>query len=568
MSYCEEITQRITEEITTFLKGKGVVSPEVVLDRPVDFQFGDVACNGAMRYAKELAMNPRALADELIASLQEKNLTGVASYNVAGPGFINVRFTREFYTKALQELLTKGERYGANQTNDGVKTIVEYTDPNPFKEFHIGHLMSNTIGESVARLMEYTGATVKRANYQGDVGRHVACAIWGMMQKNERPRDAEQMGQAYTFGATAFKNDENAKQEIIAINKAIYDKSDDAVNAYYDEGRQKSLEAFERIYELLGTKFDYYFFESAAGPYGKELVRNNTENGVFNESDGAIVYEGEKEGLHTRVFINSEGLPTYEAKELGLAKLKYDEFSYDRSLIVTASEINEYFKVLLSAMRHIWPELAEKTTHIGHGMLRLSSGKMSSSKGNVVTGESLVRDMQERVRARMQERGLSEEETSDAVDAIAVASVKYSVLRQSTGKHITFDPEASLSTEGDSGPYLQYAHARACSVIRKAQEEGIDLSADGVVTEEVADIERLLQLFPEVVLRAQQEFEPHYITTYITELAGTFNSWYAHTPIVDKDDTTSPYKIALTQAFAQTMKNGLWLLGMRAPERM
>jgi arginyl-tRNA synthetase len=199
-------------------------------------------------------------------------------------------------------------------------------------------------------------------------------------------------------------------------------------------------------------------------------------------------------------------------------------------------------------------------------MMELTSGKMSSRKGNIVTGESLITDMRTEAFAKMAERDLGDDKQAIA-DAVAVAAIKYAVLKQGTGKNIIFDPEQSLSFEGDSGPYLQYSHTRALSVLAKAKTEKVQPSG-AMVPESVVDLERVLYRFREVVERATKEFEPHYITTYLTELAGMFNSWYANSKIVDGADPHSPYKLALTEAFANTMKNGLWLLGIKAPEKM
>ena len=327
------------------------------------------------------------------------------------------------------------------------------------------------------------------------------------------------------------------------------------------------LSILKRFTKKLGTKFDEYFFESEASPIGKKLVEENTGK-IFEESDGAIIFKGEKYGLHTRVFINSEGLPTYEAKDLALAKIKSERFDYDKSIVITASEQKEYYKVVLEAMKQISPEFAEKTKHITHGMMRLPSGKMSSRTGDVVTGESLIDEVKCRVLEKMKDSDIKEKE--DIAEQIAVGAVKYSILKQSAGKDIIFDMDKSLSFEGDSGPYLQYSHTRANAVLEKAKEEKIKTSfKTGLKTSflETTELEKLLYRFPEVVERANKEYEPHYITTYLTELAGAFNSFYAKERIVEESDT-APYKVALTSAFQTTIKNGLWLLGIKAPDRM
>jgi arginyl-tRNA synthetase len=367
------------------------------------------------------------------------------------------------------------------------------------------------------------------------------------------------------FGATAYDDDPKSKLEIDEINKRLY-AGDESLKLIYDAGRAASLAHFEEIYALLGSKFDHYFFETVTGPVGLELVRKGLEQGIFEESDGAVVYRGEKVGLHTRVFITKAQVPTYEAKDLGLAKVKADTEKFDRSVIVTANEQDQYFKVVLAALAEVMPDIAEKTVHVSHGMMILTSGKMSSRKGSVITGESLIGEMREEALTKMAERDLGEEKQAIA-DAVGVAAIKFEVLKQGSGKNIVFDPAASLSFEGDSGPYLQYAHTRALSVLAKAKVEKIAPSAS-MAPDKITDLERVLYRFPEVVMRATKEYEPHYVTTYLTELAGMFNSWYAKEKIVDGTDPHSPYKVALTQAFATTMKNGLWVLGIQAPERM
>ena len=320
------------------------------------------------------------------------------------------------------------------------------------------------------------------------------------------------------------------------------------------------MEYFETIYEMVDTQFDEYFFESEAGPRGKELVESHSN--VFPESDGARVFKGEEYGLHTRVFLNKEGLPTYEAKELALAKMKEERLgAYDHSVISTANEITEYFKVLKKAMSFVYPELAAKTEHIGHGMVRLSSGKMSSRTGDVIAAKDFVAEV-----AQAAEQKLSEPNQQLATD-IAIAAIKYATLKGSILQDSVFDKEKALSFDGDSGPYLQYTYARICSVLTKAAEAGIGASIENAPIEAYA-IEKLVYQFPEVVEAALAERAPHKVTHYLTELAGAFNSFYAQEKIADSTDEYAPYKAAIAGAVRQTLKNGLWILGIKAPERM
>jgi len=553
------ISEEIRALIDKAVDELGVPSAEFSVEHPEESSHGDYSSNIALVIAKKQSANSHELAGKIVEKLMKLKASakgGPASGWIeaieAKGGFINFYLSKEFFADELEKILKEGEKYGRG--NIGSKIMVEYTDPNPFKQFHIGHLMSNTIGESIARLHEFSGAEVVRANYQGDIGLHVAKTLWGKL------KGAETWGEAYVAGVNAYDKDKDSQQEIIEINKKLYNRSDDELNKLYEEGRKKSLEDFEKIYKKLGTKFDQYFFESEVSGEGLEIVKANPD--IFVESEGAIIFPEEKSGLHTRVFINSKGLPTYEAKELGLNKSKFEKYpDLDLSIIITGNEINEYFKVLLRAMELVMPEVGKKTRHVSHGMLRLPSGKMSSRTGQVVTGESLISDVEKRVREK------SADLNDQTVTAIAVGAIKYSILKQAPGKDIIFDFEKSLSFEGDSGPYLQYSYARAQSVKLKAESYKLKAKIDD--DQSITDIDWLLYRFPEVVEHSLKTYSPNHLVTYLTELASAFNSYYAKNKIVDPDNKeTSSHRLALTQAVATVLKNGLFLLGIEAPERM
>lgn len=523
----------------------------------------DYATNAALAAAKDLKKPPREVAEMIAERLRSAQLPMISDVSVAGPGFINVTLRPEFYADTVARVLSDPEGWGRNATREGSRLIVEYSQPNPFKPFHIGHLMSTTIGESLSRLVEYSGAKLSRFNYHGDIGPHVAKALWGLMKHNLSSADVADIGKAYVLGNTAYEEDAEAKAEIDAINKRLY-AGDKELAPMYAEGRAVTLARFAELYAVLGSKFDHVVFESETGPIGAEIVKGALASGIFEESDGAIVFRGEKYGLHTRVFITSQQTPTYEAKELGFAKRKHELFPFDQNITVVAVEQDGYFKVVEKAIDELWPKYRGSYTHVPHGMMQLESGKMSSRKGNVITGESLIEDMTAAARERMKE---SAAQDPDALaSAVGVAGIKYAVLKQNLGKNIIFDPEKSLSIEGDSGPYLQYAYVRTASILRKAAQEGVSPDAHGL-RGEPCDLERLLPRFPEVVERAAQELEPHHVAQYLTQLSGAFNSWYASTKVLDGTDK-APYKLALVEAVGQTLKNGLWLLGIEAPQEM
>lgn len=546
---------------------------EIELEHPAIYQHGDYSTNIAITQSKKLKKNPIELAEEIVKELIKNKPKEIEKIEVAD-GFINFYFSKDFFVSSVKKVLNEGEKYGRTNFLKKQKTMVEYTDANPFKEFHIGHLMSNTIGESISRIVEFCGAKVKRANYQGDVGMHVAKAVWGINKIKENipkegldPKDkAKFLGMAYAMGARNYETNENIKKEIEEINTEIYLGKKGEIRKFYEWGRKTSLDYFETIYKRLGTKFDYYFFESEVAKLGEKIVDEYLEKGVFEKSDNATIFKGEKFGLHTRVFKNSKGIPTYEAKELGLSKIKYKKYSYDKSLIVTGNEINDYFKVLLKVMSFIYPKFAERTFHIGHGMLRLPTGKMGSRTGEVTTVESVINEIYKRVRPRMEESGLPEEIRDEVAEMVSISAIKYSILKQKAGKDIIFDLEKSVSFDGDSGPYLQYTCVRAKSVVEKAKINDKKPKAFSD-KREINNIERMIYRFSDVIKRSGEEYSPHYLVLYLIELAAEFNTYYAVNKIIG-NDKDSQYRLAITKAVSIILENGLKLLGIKVPERM
>ncbi len=557
------IDNRIQKALMAACEKESVTLDVVELSHPVELSHGDYATNIALVAAKQAGVSPKEFAEKIVAGLGQ--IEGVEKVEIAGPGFINFFLTRDFFAASIRNILSKQDSWGMGDALQGKKVMVEYTQPNPFKPFHIGHLMTNTIGESVACMVEAAGGEVMRVNYQGDVGLHVAKALWGLKQKNVPADDVEKIGEAYVYGNAQYEENETARAEIVAINKQVYAR-DLAILETYEIGKKVSLAHFEELYKILGTKFDHYFFESETAKLGKQLVEEGLEKNVFEKSDGAVVFHGEQYGLHTRVFITKDGLPTYETKDLGLALLKLETYPFDISITTTAVEQKEYFKVVWKALTLLRPEFEGKLLYVTHGMMQLASGKMSSRKGNVITGESLLHDVIEMAQEVVKGREFSEEEKNKIAEKVAVGAIKFSILKQSTGKNIVFDPKQSLSFEGDSGPYLQYSLARAYSVLEKAKKENVTASAS-VPTAQTSLVEKMLYQFPEVVARAVRQYEPHYIATYLTETASTFNAWYAQEKILDGTEHAS-YKLAIVQAFVMSMQKGLWLLGIPVLEKM
>ena len=575
-----QISSKLNTLIKQALKDLSIQIDDIHLEHPAEIEHGDFSTNVALALAKTEKKNPRELAKDIAAKIASYQDETIERVETAGAGFVNFFLSRSFYTRVIESGLQAPERIGHTEALRNKKVLIEYTDPNAFKVFHIGHLMANAIGESVARTLEFSGASLVRLCYPSDIGLHIAKAIWGM-KKNEHdsPKETDSLtaktnflGTAYVLGTKMYEEDPVVKEEINGLNKKLFEKSDPAVNRLYEKGREWSLDHFEELYKKLGTKFDRYIFESEVADKGSLIVEEYLGRGCFEKSEGAIVFKGEEHGLHTRVFITAKGLPTYESKEIGLNFKKFELYPCtDSSIIITGNEQNEYFKVLKRVLSIIAPNIGEKTHHVSHGMMRFADGKMSSRTGNVVTAEHLLSAVEALVHQKIADRELVDNEKNKIADIVAVGAIKFSILRQAIGGDIIYDFDKSISFEGDSGPYLQYSYTRARSVIEKAKGVGMKTHLETKspsLNVEVYVLEKWLYRFPEVVTRAGQEFAPHYLATYLLELSSAFNAFYAEHKIVDLDDSEAPYRLALTEVFAATMKNGLYLLGIKAPERM
>lgn len=542
-----------------------------------DIDRGDLYTNFALVASKTFNQNPIVIAINLAEYLHQQLDKNIFKKVEAADSYVNFYLVDDFQTSI-------GKINHPEFT--GKKIAYEYTDPNPMKEFHIGHLMSNTIGEAVSRLGEIAGAEIKRYSYQGDTGRHLAITMWGLRyMKNPWP-DAEGMtitdkvkflGQAYVIGNIKLaeakeKGEEEYSRvmtEIEIMNQKIYDRSDEDVNTLYDQGKEWSLQKFEQLYEVLGTKFDHYFFESQTAPIGLKIVTDNLNatSSIFTKGENdAIIFVGEAYGLHTRVFINAKGIPTYETKEMGLAQMKYDLWNFDRSIVLTANEQNEVFKVTNKTITLLMPEIGSKMEHLGHGMMSFVGVKMSSRTGKILAGDELLEDMMASSYEKMAERDMTEEEKQDVSKDIAVAAIKFSILKQNFRKNIIFDKEKALSLEGDSGPYIQYAIVRINSIEKKT--EGLSVSVvKNEMSPEAENLRRTLWRFNHMCYKAIDEFAPQYIAQYLIDLASRFNTFYNKNKIIE-DEKVSKELLDLCVKTRDILTQGLTTLGIRVVSKM
>lgn len=579
-----QIAELIKTNFISFLKINDIRDEDIekikfVVDINKDIDRGDLYTNFALVTAKVFNQNPIVVAMNLTEYLNQQLDKNIFKKIEAADAYVN------FYLVDSFEIPKNTIIYHKDFT--GKKIAYEYTDPNPMKEFHIGHLMSNTIGEAISRIGAIAGATIKRYSYQGDAGRHLAVTMWGLRFMQSPWPDSDEisitdkvkfLGLAYVTGNKKLaeakdkgeESDEYKKviSEIEIMNQKIYDRSDEEVNTLYDQGREWSLQKFEELYEILGTKFDYYFFESITAPLGLSIIKENLTkpDTIFSHGENnAVIFKGEDYGLHTRVFINAKGLPTYEAKEIGLALTKYELWNFDESIVVTANEQNEVFKVTNKVITMLMPDIGSKMKHISHGMMKLVGEKMSSRTGKVIAGDELVEDMMAASYEKMKDRDLTEEEKKSISRDVAVAGIKFSILKQNFRKDIVFDKEKSLSLEGDSGPYIQYAIVRINSIVKKT--EGLEIISDKVFSDEAQNLNRTLWRYNHVCFKAVDEYAPQYVAQYLIDLASRFNAFYNKNKIIE-DEKVSKELLDLCVKTKDVLTRGLTALGIRVVPKM
>lgn len=534
----------------------------------------DYATNLAMQLAKLVHKSPIAIAEELKSDI-EQHATGI-SLSVANPGFLNFRVSDEHLQTEIEQIL-KQDAPDIEQIYTGETVICEFSDPNPFKVLHVGHLYTSIVGDSIARLLECAGAKVVRANFGGDVGLHVGKTLWALQSAKEKfnleDLTIEQIAKAYVEGVRAYDEDEEAHREITQLNAEVYDialndRHDSELAKLYWHGRELSYQYFKDFYARIGVHFDKYYPESTVAERGFEEVRIGLDRGVYDESDGAVVYHGEKFGLHTRVFINRAGLPTYEAKDVGLIFTKWDDWHFDKSVVITGNDIIDYMKVVLASVSELDPKLSERTCHLAHGQVKLvGNKKMASRKGNFLKAIDVLNVVETELAE------VSNKTNSQTV----LAAIKYAFLKYRLGGDIIFDPKESVAMTGNSGVYLLYAVVRAKKILQK-NGSNLCRSADSTSqtsiiahkSEKVNMYTRALMMkvvrYREILMDAIMEKSPSKLCTYLYELAQEFSRFYEHVKVAGSEREKELKQ--LVGAYLRVMEHGSGLLGIEVPEEM
>lgn len=560
----------ILKNLDEVLEKIGAGKTEVDLQSPANSAHGDYSTSIALKLTKLLKKNPLEIAEEIKKNFPKTEY--VEKIEVVKPGFINFWVKTDFFLDYARKITEKKLDFPSFHLGKNKKIMVEFAHPNTHKLFHIGHLRNISTGEAIVRIFAAVGNKVIPVNYQGDVGLHIAKCLYGIRHSGQdikKFKDLKEriefIGKMYTEGTRAYEENEKAKEEILKINEMIYEESPE-IMPLWRETRQWSLDYFAEVYKRVDSRFERFYFESEFYKRGMEICEKALKDGVLERSQGAIVFNGKKYGLDTRVFINSKGFPTYEGKELALAEKEFSEFGeLDKNIHVVTPEQASFFKVTFKVQELLdEKKYKDRQYHLVYEWVKLKTGKMSSRAGNIIEGNWLIDQIKEKILKQFK----CEEATAET---LAVASVKYSFLKQGTDSPIAFDIDESVSVDGNSAPYLVYTYVRCLSVLKKGNAS-LDpsvakLPQDDRGGDEINLLRRLYQ-FPEVVLKAAENYSPNFIANYLYELSSQFNLFYQKNPILKADEKTRKIRLLITKATAQVIKKGLELLGIKTVERM
>lgn len=584
------VSDQIRQLLSTISENNYQIKPSnLTIETYKGENFGHYSSSIPFELAKKIGKTPNDIAIEIIKFIEKDELITCFEKIENINGFINFYLSPAFTAQDIAKKISE-QNFGKGNYFKDQKIVVEYTDPNPFKMFHIGHFMTNALGESVFRLISSQGAEAINVCYQGDVGIHVAKTIFGILKNIEEKnysledflslnniKTIEQLGDAYVLGSKLY-NDSEIKPAIQDLNNVIfaisqripreqkvtlvnnYQPSDNydyqLIEKIYDKGRKESLEYFETIYKKLGTNFKNYFFESVTGEIGTQIVKNSP---IFEESDGAIIWDGKKYGMNVEVLINQYGLPTYGAKEIGLNLLKKSIYNPDLSIIFTAREQEFYFRDLIEIFKQLG--FSQETIHLPHGELRLKSGKMSSRTGEIITLDEIMNSIKEEVIVRFSSKK-DQKFLEKISENIAIASLKYLILKNSIGTNIIYDSETILDLNGNTGPYLLYTYARAKSVLKNAGVFEFKPTNSANLSLIEKDLLIKCFMFNEVVQKAAKDYSPAVLATYIYDLSKSFNHFYNEHKILVEQTEVKELRLFLTLAVSEILYQGLKLLGI------
>ena len=545
---------------------------------------------------KKSRKSPEMTANE-IGEWLKGNVAEVAGYNVI-KGFLNIELDPSFWAARFEEIVAD-ENYGQLPAS-GRTMMIEYSSPNTNKPLHLGHIRNNLLGYSVAEILKACGHSVIKANLVNDRGIHICKSMlaWKLYGEGETPASSGMKGD-HLVGKYYVEFDKHYKaqiKELMAEGKSEeeakktapvmlqaqemlrkWETGDEEVRSLWEMMNGWVYEGFDVTYKALGVDFDKVYYESQTYLLGKSLVEEGLKKGVFyRREDNSVWIDLTGDGLDEKLLLRGDGTSVYMTQDLGTAFRRFEDNKLDDMIYVVGNEQNYHFQVLKLVIKKLgYADWSDHITHLSYGMVELPEGKMKSREGTVVDADDLIEAMVKTAREMSAELGkldgCSEEEAEAVSTMVGLGALKYFILKVDPKKTMLFDPRESIDFNGNTGPFIQYTHARICSVLRKAAEQGLSMEgkAEAAYIPEEIELVKMLADYPAIVAQAGEQFAPSVIAAYIYELAKSFNGYYHdHSILKESDAEVRKLRLQLASMVARVIRKGMKLIGIDVPERM
>ena len=550
-------------------------------------------------FIKLLRKSPEQIGKEIGDNLL-KSSSVIEDYNVV-KGYLNLKISVSYWLERLNEIFLQKDFWKVKLKENADLMMIEYSSPNTNKPLHLGHVRNNLLGWSIAQIQEANGWKVVKTNLVNDRGIHICKSMlaWKLFGNGETPQSSglkgdHLVGKYYVLFDQAYKqqvrelveegwSEEEAKKSAPLMQEAqkmllAWENNDPEVRKLWETMNGWVYEGFNETYRKLGIDFDKIYYESETYLVGKKIVEEGLGKGIFyRRPDGSVWADLRDDGLDEKLLLRADGTSVYMTQDIGTAKVRYDDFPIKKMVYVVGNEQNYHFQVLSILLDKLGFEWGKSLVHFSYGMVELPNGKMKSREGTVVDADDLIDEMLRTARETSEELGkldgCSPEEVENIVRMVALGALKYFILKVDPRKNMTFNPKESIDFNGNTGPFIQYTHARIRSVLRKAQEQSISFGKLNNLNLSISQKERylvqLLTEFPLMVKEAGDEFNPALIANFLYELVKEYNQFYHDYSILKEENTDlRNFRLVLSSAVADVIKDGMALLGIEVPERM
>ena len=540
-----------------------------LIEVPPNKEMGDYAFP-CFKLAKVFRKSPNMIAADLAESIEAK---GEISKVIPLGGYVNFFVNKsQLAESVIKDVLTKKENYGHSDLGQDKAVVIDFSSPNIAKPFHIGHIRTTVIGNALYKIYDSQGYNVVRVNHLGDYGTQfgkliVAFKLWGNKEAVEANPIPELLKLYIQFHEEAEKKPEMEDEARAWFTKL--ENGDEEAKALWQWFRDESLKEFARVYDLLDIEFDSYAGESFYSDKMDTVIEQIKEKGLLQESQGTNVVDLEEYNMPPALITKNDGSTLYMTRDLAAAIYRKNTYDFEKCIYVVGSQQSLHFQQLFKVLELMGFEWAKDLIHVPFGMVALEEGTMSTRKGRVVFLEDVLKQAIEKTRETVLSKNPNAKNVDEIAKQVGVGAVVFQELSNSRIKDYTFSWERTLSFEGETGPYVQYTHARCCAVLRKANEEvSTDINYELLSDGDAAEVLKVIGSFNKSIVSAMRRNEPHIVTRFVLDLAQAFNKFYHDNPILVEDEELRKARLALVAATRQTLENGLNILGMHAPERM